>query len=179
LRRRASVGFLCAVRRVRNFFKYWLPVLLWLALIFGASADSGSSKRSSRIIEPLVRWLFPQVSEPVVSDVVFYVRKCAHVTEYAILALLLWRALRKPGPDDRRPWSRWQVALVLGLTALYATSDELHQSFVPSRQGTFHDVLIDTTGAALGLFVWWWVTRWWQRRKDAQREGRRKMENGG
>ena len=158
------------VARVRNFLKYWLPVLLWMTVIFSASADTGSSQRSSRLIEPFVRWLFPGVSEPVVEAVVFYVRKCAHVTEYAILALLLWRALRKPVPNDRRPWSRAQIALVMGIVVIYATSDELHQRFVPNRQGTFHDVLIDTTGAALGLFVWWGVTRWWQRRREAKAE---------
>lgn len=138
-----------------------------MTLIFGASADTGSSQRSSRLIEPLVRWLFPDVSEPVVDAVVFYVRKCAHVTEYAVLALLLWRAVRKPVRHDPRPWLKSQVALVIGLTSLYAASDEMHQAFVPNREGRFHDVMIDTVGAALGLFALWLVERWRQRRRAA------------
>ena len=140
-----------------------------MCLIFGASADTGSSKRSSRLIEPFVRWLFPQVSEPVVEAVVFYVRKCAHVTEYAVLAMLLWRALRKPVRGDPRPWSKPQVALVIGLTFLYAASDELHQYFVPNRQGNPYDVLIDTAGAALGLLALWLLGKWRRRWNHAER----------
>lgn len=155
--------------RVRIFLQYWLPVILWMCLIFGASADTGSSKRSSRLIEPFVRWLFPQVSEPVVEAVVFYVRKCAHVTEYAVLALLLWRAIRKPVRHDPRPWSKSQAALAIGLTFLYAASDEMHQYFVPNRQGNFYDVLIDTAGAALGLFALWLIGKWRRRWNNAER----------
>lgn len=153
--------------RVRIFLKYWLPGILWMCLIFGASADTGSSKRSSRLIEPFVRWLFPQVSEPVVYAVVFYVRKGAHVAEYAVLAVLLWRVIRKPVRHDPRPWSKSQAALVITLTFLYAASDELHQRLVPNREGRFQDVLIDTTGAALGLFALWLFGKWRKRRSHA------------
>lgn len=155
--------------RVRLFLKYWLPIILWMCLIFGASADTGSSKRSSRLIEPFVRWLFPEVSEPVVDGVVFYVRKCAHVTEYAVFALLLWRALRKPVRHDPRPWPWSLAALVIGFAFLYAATDELHQHFVPNREGRFHDVLIDTSGAALGLFVLWLFGKWRKRTGGAER----------
>jgi VanZ family protein len=65
-------------------------------------------------------------------------RKCAHVTEYAILAALLFRALE-----------RWRSALALGV--LYAASDELHQHFVRGRHASPVDVAIDTLGLALGL----------------------------
>lgn len=146
--------------RVSNFLKYWLPVLLWMGVIFGASADTVSSKRSSRLIEPFVRWLFPEVSEPVVGAVVFYVRKGAHVAEYAVLALLLWRAIHKPVWRHPRPWSNPHAAFVIGLCFLYAVSDELHQHFVPNRQGNPYDVLIDTAGAALAVFAVWLLGNW-------------------
>jgi VanZ family protein len=88
-----------------------------------------------------------------------FVRKCAHLTEYAVLALLLWRALHKPpGPGVAR-W-RWPVAgLVLALVALYAASDEFHQTFVPSREGCVTDVVLDTIGGALGLLCLWTAGR--------------------
>ena len=56
---------------------------------------------------------------------------------------------------EARPW-RWRHAgLTLLIVFLYAATDELHQLFVPTREGTIRDVLIDTTGAAIGLFVVW------------------------
>ena len=69
-----------------------------MALIFSASGDRASFSHSSRIIGPIVRWLFPQLSDEAVHAIVVLVRKCAHLAEYAVLALLLWRALRKPTP---------------------------------------------------------------------------------
>ena len=159
---------------IRSFLKYWLPVVLWMALIFSASGDKLSGQRSSRIIGPLVRWLVPDISDQALDTVVHYVRKTAHVTEYAILALLLWRALRTlqpspsllvgPGvpaePPSRLGW-RWPVAAgALALAVLYAITDEFHQSFVPSREGQALDVLIDSFGAALGLFALWLFGRW-------------------
>jgi len=157
------------VSRVHAFLKYWVPVILWMCLIFGASADTGSSKRSSRLIEPFVRWLFPEVSEPVVEAVVFYVRKGAHVAEYAVLALLLWRAVRKPLWSRPRPWSNRQAAFVIGLTFLYAVSDELHQHFVPNRQGNPYDVIIDTAGATLALSALWLIGKCRKRWSNMER----------
>ena len=139
--------------RVRFFLKYWLPALVWMCVIYGASGDQASNVHSSRLIGPVVRWLFPHLSEPAVEQVVFIVRKLAHVTEYAILAILLWRAIRRPFRDDARPWRWSDAAWAISLAALYAGSDEIHQMFVPNRQGRLHDVLIDTTGAALGLLL--------------------------
>ena len=148
---------------LRVFLKYWLPIALWTALIFTASGDRQSSQRSSRIIGPLVRWMFPQMAEERVNDIVTGVRKGAHVTEYAILAWLLWRAFRRPVRRDSRPWS-WNVALAAWICAvLFATSDEFHQAFVPNREASVRDVFIDATGAALALVAIWAVGRWRKR----------------
>ena len=78
-------------------------------------------------------------------------RKCAHVTEYAVLALLLWRALRSV------PVLRAKTLMVLGAVllgcALFAASDEFHQEFVRSRTASVRDVLLDVGGALLGLLI--------------------------
>lgn len=143
----------------RPFLRYWLPLLLWAALIFTASGDAQSAIRSSRIIGPLVRWLFPHLSEPTVEDVVFAVRKAAHVTEYAVFAWLVWRVRRRPVRNETRPW-QWRDALVAwAVVAAYAVSDELHQALVPPRQGSPWDVLLDALGGALGLLVLWAIYR--------------------
>jgi VanZ family protein len=134
---------------------------MWI--IFAASSDRHSYQHSSRIIEPIVRWLFPHASDDAVYAVVMIGRKCAHLTEYAVLALLLWRALRKPPEPNAPSWHWSQAGLVLALVALCAASDEIHQTFVPSRQGCVTDVLLDTTGAALALLSLWAVGRWRKR----------------
>ena len=149
--------------KLRVFLKYWVVILLWFALIFLASSDTKSAGRSSRIIKPIVLWLFPQASAKAVEEVVLGVRKCAHLTEYAVLALLFWRAFRKPVKNDTRPWS-WRLAGAAMLGAmLYAATDEMHQRFVPGRFGTLHDVVIDATGGALGLLALWTWGRWRKR----------------
>jgi VanZ family protein len=71
-------------------------------------------------------------------------RKLAHVTEYAILGALLLRATRRPG-------------LALGLAALYAASDEVHQHFVEGRHAALVDLLIDIAGALVGVLAWSWL----------------------
>jgi VanZ family protein len=153
-----------AVRMTRSLLTHWLPVLLWMWVIFSASGDAMSFGHSSRIIGPLVRWLFPHLSDEAVHAIVVLVRKCAHVGEYAVLALLLWRAMRKPVAPGapRRQWS--SAGLVFALVALYAASDEFHQSFIPSRQGSAWDVLLDSLGGALGLLGLWAVSCWRKRR---------------
>ena len=160
--RRALVT--CAVLKLRSFIRYWLPMVIWMGVIFSASSDQASMSHSSHIIGPIVRWLFPHLSDEAVHASVMFGRKCAHVAEYAVLALLLWRALRKPQRGDAWPWEWSEAGLALGLTALYAASDELHQLFVPSRQASVRDVLLDTLGGAVGLLSVWAVGRWRRRR---------------
>lgn len=150
--------------KTRSFLWYWLPVLVWMCLIFSASSDRMSFQHSSRLVGPFLHWLFPHLSDESVHAVVMFVRKCAHLTEYAVLALLLWRALRKSAQPGPAPWQWSKAGLVLALVALYAASDEFHQAFVPSREASVWDVLLDTTGAAIGLLCLWAVGRLRRRR---------------
>ncbi len=147
-----------------TFVRYWVPVLLWCAVIFGFSSDAGSSRHTSRIIGPVLRWLIPDISDDAVGRVQLGVRKAAHMTEYAALALLAWRARRKPVRGDARPWRWGEAAFGFGFAVLFAVSDEVHQAFVPSREGRAADVLIDTAGALLGILAMraWgrWRGRW-------------------
>src|SRR5439155_4391752 len=124
---RGGTLFPFAVPKLRSFLKYLLPVLVWMGLIFSASSDQMSLQHSSRIIGPLVRWLFPRLPETTVEHVVFAIRKCAHVAEYAVLAWLLSRALQPPNERASPPWQWPKAALVLALVGLYAATDEFHQ----------------------------------------------------
>lgn len=161
---RCELCFLWAVLYARNFLKYWLPVLVWMSIIFTASGDSKSSQRSSRIIGPLLHWVFPDLPQETIDAVVFAARKCAHLTVYAVLALLVWRGLRKPVRGDARPWSWRTAGHTMIVVVLYAASDELHQAFVPPRQGKLHDVALDTAGGAaalVALYVFGRWRKWW------------------
>jgi VanZ family protein len=89
-----------------------------------------------------------------------FIRKCAHLAEYAVLALLLWRAVRRPVKNDPRPWAWPEAGVALAVTFLYAASDELHQIFVPTRTAQISDVFIDIVGGAAGLFALWMIGRW-------------------
>jgi len=134
-------------------FKYWLPVILWMGVIFVMSTDAGSAAHTSLIIEPLVLWIKPNASHEEFELVHFIIRKLGHLSEYAILGLLVLRALKHARPSAPGKWS-WQAAgVTLLVAAVYAATDEWHQSFVPGRTAALGDVLIDSSGAAVGLMV--------------------------
>lgn len=137
--------------RKMRFGKHWLPPLLWMLVIFVMSTNVGSGARTSRILEPLLRRIAPKVSSGTIAKIHFLVRKAGHLTEYGVLALLVLNALRRsrlPGAPVHA-WRTFGWALLI--TAAYAATDEIHQSFVPGRTGAISDVLIDTTGGLLAL----------------------------
>ena len=136
---------------LRVFLKFWLPVLLWMVLIFSASSDQHSYEHSSRFVEPLLRWLFPHMSQTGIETLHHALRKCAHLAEYAVLALLLFRLFNQ----SKKVFSWPQIYGTLFIVFLYATTDEFHQHFVPSRTPLVSDVFIDTGGGAIGLFMLW------------------------
>jgi VanZ family protein len=146
-------ALLLSPRRMISFVRYWVPPLLWMLVIFGASADPKSTEHTSRFLEPFLRWLNPNISAAAIDHVRWLVRKAAHLTEFALLAWLWWRALRKPKRHDARPWSWKQAALALAVVISYAAIDEFHQRFVPGRTGSIKDVGIDTAGGTLGIIV--------------------------
>jgi VanZ family protein len=136
---------------MKSFFKYWLPLLIWLGVIFAGSGNAMSAEHTSRYMVPLLLWLKPGMSPNTSWIIIVVARKCAHVTEYTILALLFWRALRSVPTLHLKPLIIFSVVL-LGC-ALFAASDEFHQTFVKSRTPSVRDVLWDIAGALLGLLI--------------------------
>jgi VanZ family protein len=135
-----------------------------MAVIFTASTGLGRVSNTSRILGPFFRWLLPSATDATISTLVLVVRKGAHAWEYALLAVLLWRALRRPLPGERRPWSSAHAWMAWLLAVAYAGTDEWHQSWVPGREGALRDVGIDAAGAAIGLATLWGagrLRRWW------------------
>jgi VanZ family protein len=136
---------------MKSLLKYWLPVLIWLGVIFIGSSDLMSAEHTSRFLIPLLRWLRPDISPETLALIQFVMRKGAHVAEYAILALLLFRAVFR---GANLKWSMsilcvnvWVVCVLVGAL------DEFHQSFVESRGASPWDVIIDGAGAILGLLI--------------------------
>ncbi len=146
--------------------RYWGPLVLWMGLIFWASADASSGARGSRILGPLLRWCLPDASTQRIDEIVFLIRKVAHVSEYAVLAWLAQRLFLAFDAAAISPRRIVRSALLAwGFCVVYAISDEWHQTFVPTRVGTPWDVLIDAAGAALGLAL----TGLWRRVRSSRR----------
>ena len=112
-------------------------------MIFAASTSAMSADNTGVLLHAIL----PSSITPALFETIhFAVRKAAHLTEYAIFGILLFRALRA----GRTGWSwRWALGAIV-IASVYAMTDEWHQSFVPSRTASMVDVLIDATGATLG-----------------------------
>lgn len=127
-----------------------LPVILWMGVIFLLSTDLGSSAHTGRFLGPLLRWFIPDLSAGTIETAHFLVRKGAHLGGYAVLAILLYRACTiLEWWNPAHPWRAGSA--IIAACALYAASDEFHQSFVGTRGASVGDVLLDTLGALLGL----------------------------
>ncbi|MBI5589741.1 MAG: VanZ family protein [Deltaproteobacteria bacterium] len=123
------------------------------------STGSFSSENTSHIIEPLLKYLLPQISPHAEELIHGITRKTGHVAEYFILGLLLFRAFRG---ESMQIWRlRWTIYTITGV-ALFALSDEFHQVFVTTRDASLIDVGIDSAGGALSQLVMmrWNFRRW-------------------
>lgn len=145
---------------IRKVIKIIL-VLLWMVMIFLLSNEEAvkSSKKSDGLIIKSVelftgKSLSDQEKEKVLKYLVFPVRKCAHLSLYLILGILVISLLREYMVINTK-----LVLLSLLICFLYACSDEIHQLFVPGRSGEVRDVLIDTLGAGLGVSFYYLVFR--------------------
>lgn len=131
-----------------------------MALIFGASTDLGAARQTSRILVPVLRWLVPDLTPTALNRAQLLVRKTGHALGYAVLAVLIWRARRRSRPESGPPCLRSDAAFAFVLAVLYAATDEWHQTFTASRQGSVADVALDAAGAMAGLtLLWLWERR--------------------
>ena len=132
-----------------RFGRYWLPVLVWLGVLFLGSSDLMSAEQTSRFLGPFLRWLEPEITAEAIAQIHLLVRKGAHLMEYAVLAILLWRAIYR-GTTLKMKMSILCASVWIA-AALLAGADEFHQSFIASRTSSAGDVLIDTIGVTIGL----------------------------
>ncbi|AUM96473.1 TPA: VanZ family protein [Clostridium botulinum] len=127
---------------------YFLPSFIWMVVIFLFSNEPGQlSNQNNFFVANILRrckiTLFKHIDYNFLN---FLIRKAAHITEYFILFMLLYFALKKT--LYKKP--KVKAAII---TVLYACTDEFHQLFVQGREGRIRDVFIDSIGIFIGLFL--------------------------
>lgn len=131
----------------RKYVK-WVYVIIWAAIIFAFSCQSGdSSNNNNRFIIAIFKYIGLDLDAYLgqVSD--FIIRKFAHFFEYFIFYYLLYNALIEN--SNRKSALIYSLVIVF----LYACTDEIHQAFVPGRGPAIRDVLVDTGGGTLCMFL--------------------------
>lgn len=136
---------------MKAWLRVWWPVLVWAALISVFSTDFFSWQHTSRIVVPLIKWLFPSFNPHQINEIHTLIRKSAHFTEYFVFCVLLFRSIR--GARTGWRWS-WGLAALL-IAAGYSVLDEVHQAFVASRTASPYDSMLDTFGASCAVLVLW------------------------
>lgn len=127
-----------------------------MCLIFSASTDAGSAEKTNPLVGQIIASIAPKfaatLSAEQIDRIDWNIRKTAHVTEYALFAILAFRALAYGDPRFR---NRNAYGPIL-IAALYAATDEYHQSFVPSRGAAASDVFYDVMGSIIGTLLCLW-----------------------
>ena len=116
------------MKKVKKIVKYWGPPVLWAGVIFLFSA-------LSQVKTTQIYW----------QD--FILKKSAHMVEYGILAILLYRSFINTNNSKVR-----SLVYSFIMTIIYAATDEIHQTYTPGREPRVRDVLFDTLGASLALY---------------------------
>lgn len=132
----------------RMWLTAYAPLVIWIGVILFLGSGQGSMTRTSIIVRPLLEFLFPSADEATLLIYHGYIRKLAHLTEYAALAFLALRAFR----------SRYAYAIVVVI--MIASLDECLQSYNASRTSSIYDVLIDISGGLVVMLIWFLCTRY-------------------
>lgn len=139
---------------MRKKIIFTLLTVVWMTVIFSLSNDpADESGEKSLAVGKLIcsitvkgyHDLTVSKQEALAEKIEHPIRKCGHMTEYAILGVLLLLAF---SAYTYSSW-RWEAAFIGGV--MYAASDEIHQLFIPGRSGQITDVLIDSAGLLIGI----------------------------
>ena len=141
-----------------KLLKAWLPSFIWLVLIAIESTDWLSSANTSRILYPILHFL-TGVGREQFAIWNFYIRKTGHVVGYFVLSWVMFNSWRASLPiQSAARWSlRWARISFL-LSVMVAAMDEWHQTFIASRTGTWHDLVLDSAAALTAqVLVFFWI----------------------
>ena len=132
----------------KKYILRWSMLVLWMCFIFYMSSRSGNeSQEQSDLVLNILNFFGLQLNESIKNIASFIVRKTAHVTEYMILYILIFRVVIL--------YSNTKKSKIIALMCmvLYASTDEIHQLFVPGRSGMIRDVFIDSIGGIIGVGI--------------------------
>lgn len=139
----------------KNFLRAILLILLLgtLFLIFGFSSQD--AEESGGLSSSIAKFILKQVNHDEIEDrqailerTESVIRKIAHFSIYTLVGLLLMSFVSTYNLKENK-----RIMISLGIGALYATSDEIHQLFVPGRSGQVSDVILDSMGVLLGILI--------------------------
>lgn len=130
---------------MKKWIKWWLPVLVWMGVIFIGSSIGDVPRVGGKVTDGIVH-------------------RAVHIAEFAVLGALLLRAISQNEPMTKR-----EVFITLVVVAVYGASDEFHQRFTPGRSSEAISVLFDVAGGASGA----WLYRWWNRQRRATLQAER------
>ncbi|MFC0236534.1 VanZ family protein [Fictibacillus phosphorivorans] len=150
---------------MKKILLYWLPVFLWMGIIFYASSQPYEKQDlrptlSANLDLTIIETMFSSVELNYAGDEIsiqalgaahfleFFIRKAAHFITYFVLGFLMYRALKHDLLNNRLMW-----LIAWFMTILYAISDEIHQGFTPNRSPHIEDVMIDATGGLIGILL--------------------------
>jgi len=145
-----------AQRRRRRIILAWAAVVFWAGVVWTLGGDAFSLAETSKFISPMIEAIFGDIDGRTKWKIFLTVRKSAHFVEYAILALLTFRAALLSAPRNQLATAAW---VALFLVATLATADEARQAFSTARSGSPYDVLIDLTGGVVAILGLLLITR--------------------
>ena len=125
-----------------------LLVILWMIFIFVMSSfDASSSSNQSNFIVDIITGIINIKDIGLLSLII---RKLAHFIEYFILGILVINFITR---YDKK------IIIAILLCIIYATSDEIHQIFVPGRSCQITDIMIDSLGSIMGIYLCKLITK--------------------
>jgi VanZ family protein len=129
---------------------WWALTLAWAALIFYLSSQTFAPDFSQALLARALHLLHLRVSPGTFGFLHALMRKLAHLTEYAIFALLLYGV---PGEQSQMSWRPRRAVICILMAAAYSLTDEYHQLHIPGRHASLLDCALDTVGASLAMLV--------------------------
>ncbi len=152
----------------RWWLRVWLPVVIAIAIICVESTDTFSSEHTSSWLRPILQRIFGAFTDDHWESFHHYLRKTGHFVGYGTVGFTFLRAwlhtLAQRGRTSLVSWRLESTILAIFSTAIVASADEFHQTFIPSRTGTPVDVLLDTCGATVLCLLVWLIC--WSRRNS-------------
>lgn len=153
----------------------WTAVVLWMATIFFLSHQPGSqsSELSSGITEIIINTVegISPSAVTYVEEFHTYIRKSAHFLAYLLLAVLSVNALKASGVRGFR-----RLIFAFGICVVFAMTDEFHQLFIEGRSGEVRDVLIDSSGAIVGICIYCGMSRFISFRQSFRMQERKNRQ---